>query len=55
MVCEECLSPVMDDKACSDCGDVVCQDCRYYSEGIIYCFECFIELRRQYEYEMDEW
>jgi len=51
LTCEKCLVPVPDNKACSDCGDALCENHHYTDEGIVFCFECFAVRQEEYQRE----
>jgi hypothetical protein len=59
LYCDECDDPVLDNKKCDNCGDVLCIKCRHYSSDdyyaendVVFCFQCWTE--HQSEYEEDE-
>jgi|SRR5580765_1872136 len=48
--CDECGEPVLDNKKCDNCGDVLCVKCRhcikddYYEDNdVVFCFQCWTE------------
>ena len=43
LVCEECAKAVTNAAHCDACGDVLCEACQHYDEGIVFCFVCWTE------------
>lgn len=53
LFCTVCHKIVESYQHCDACGDEICDICGVDDEGIVFCYECFVE--RQSEFEEDEW
>jgi hypothetical protein len=55
LYCTVCHKIVESYQHCDACGDEICDICGVDDEGIVFCYECWLEREAELMQEEDEW